>query len=155
MLVGGLYEAVLDYRIVSHFQNVVYSTRKRGDLLRLRDVQKAELLLAVLSGNLDRNTENLEEIIKRVVGLDPGGGSGSVKPVSGRRLSSALIRMLNMLSSQYNFGPIVGAFIYQVTSLTTNLGDYRISLALAFRLWRMVIVHVLYRVVSWHLTILA
>lgn len=146
MLVGGIHEAVLDRRIIMHLndthQEAPYNNQ---NAITLSKDQKAELLLVVVSGNLDRKTETSPETeLKRAVGIDFFPGQGN------KQSSETLIRLFNIMASQYSFGSIVGApvlfyvgsFIYGVSGLSTNQGDNDTSHALAFGMWWMVIVHV-------------
>lgn len=100
----------------------------------------AEQLITVLSGNLDLRTGDPDRVIK-----------GNMLNMQQRRnIAVNLTRYVNMLSSQHAFSTLVGApvlfylgsFIYQVSSLSSNLGDNDTSHALAFGMWWMVIVHV-------------
>jgi hypothetical protein len=134
MLVGGLLEAMIDSRIVDKIHHE--STAQAN----LTPKQKAQLLVAVLGGNINRSRDDPETALHRHFGLL------STK----RELSTGLYRMQNVLSSQSSFGEIVGApvlffigaFIWQVTSLRSNKGDNDTAHALAFGMEWMVIVHV-------------
>ena len=146
MLVGGIHEAVLDRRIVMHIDDAATIGK---NTVSLSEDQKAQLLLVVVSGNLDRKirhpqARSPETVLKAAIGIQNF-------PTQGNRNSSAsLTRLFDIMASQYSFGSIVGApvlfylgsFIYGVSGLATNEGDNDTSHALAFGMWWMVIVHV-------------
>lgn len=127
MLVGGLHEAFLDRRIVVHLNILQFNSSRHSETLTLSDADKAELLLCVISGNLDSNIGSPETQLKSAIGL---GLLGTV-PRTHEQISRSLTSLLSMMASQTSFGSVVGApvlfylgaFIYGVTGLETNKGD--------------------------------
>jgi hypothetical protein len=80
MLVGGIHEAVLDYTVVQHLEDsqrvprLEYEEhgriiREDSNFLHLSEEDKVELMLAILSGNLDMNVGNPQKILRGVIGL--------------------------------------------------------------------------------------
>lgn len=125
MLVGGLHEAVLDRRIVIQLEK--RNPERKSNRTYLSEADKAELLLAVVSGNLDRIIGDPETRLRAVVGLRPVGTADRTPS----QISRSSTSLLSMMASQQSFGTIVGApvlfylgaFIYNVTGLKTNKGD--------------------------------
>jgi hypothetical protein len=135
MIVGGLYEAYLDYRVVKFAKEMGDSERELS--------MKRELLVTVTSGNLMLNKGNPLEAITRSIILPRGD-----EPKEGKE--KARSRLLNMLDSQTSFGSAVGspvlfylgAFIYTILALRPQLGDEDSAFALGFGIEWMVIVNV-------------
>jgi len=127
MLVGGIHEAVLDGRIVMHLNDHIF-TSNPNNLQWLSETHKAQLLLAVVSGNLDLNIGNVETELRSVIVWN---NSNPHDPLTQRKKTTSLTCLLNMMTSQYSFGSIVGApvlfyigaFLYGVTELSGNKGD--------------------------------
>ena len=80
MLVGGIHEAVLDYTVLQHLdgsehvRTPVYDEageliREDSDFRHLSEEEKVELMLAILSGNLDRTVGKPQNILRGVIGL--------------------------------------------------------------------------------------
>ncbi|KAG4428815.1 hypothetical protein IFR05_015700 [Cadophora sp. M221] len=136
MLVGGLYEAHLDYRIVNYVRNLDHGT----DEGKLRI--KRELLVTVTSGNLLLENGNPQVSIPRSITI-PG-----LDTVEGDQ--SSRFRLLNLLGSQSSFGGTVGSpvlfylapFIYTILDLLQKPSDEDSALSLSFGLELMIIVHV-------------
>lgn len=153
MLVGGLHEAVLDYKVINSLEYFEqYYTRDQHRAVQLETNEKGELILAVLFGNLDRHrivsssNRRAENIIGEYLGLP----TDARREPQQRDLKIRLFQILNLMYAQYSFGSAVGApvlfyigaFIYQVVSLGNNPGNNDNALSLAFGMWWMVIVHV-------------
>jgi hypothetical protein len=94
MLVAGLYEAYLDYRIVKKVQDTTLSLEDRTDLL-----------LSLVSGNLiiDPKFDSPKTEI---------GKSLSTSDCPSERNEQRRARLLAMLGSQYSFGASVGAPVF-------------------------------------------
>lgn len=99
MLMGGLYEAHLDYRILGYIKTLSDVTNKE------KLSMKTELLVAVACGNLDLEVERKraarqetpqETIVKSITIPGPG------FPADGHEKSRA--RLLNLLGAQSSFG---------------------------------------------------
>jgi len=132
MLVAGLYEAYLDYRIVQRVQDANISLDNR-----------TELLLTLVSGSLiiDPKFESPRtEIFESL----------STSKIPSERNEQRRVRLLAMLGSQYNFGAAVGAlvffylgaFIYTIIDLKNNPSNLDSAISLAFGVEWMIIVHV-------------
>ncbi|KAK0124495.1 hypothetical protein ONS95_009445 [Cadophora gregata] len=136
MLVGGLYEAHLDYRIVNFVRDLGHGS----DEGKLR--MKRELLVTVTCGNLLLDKGNPQESIPKSItipGLDTTEGD-----------QSSRFRLLNLLGSQASFGGTVGSpvlfylapFIYTILDLLENPSDEDSAISLSFGIELMIIVHV-------------
>ena len=138
MMLSGLYEAVLDWQILSTIMSDVNR--------RLKASAVVELLVTVVSGNL------LHEV-------QDGNPQGSLNPQI--ELTSKLCdettssdirsaRLLGLLSSQVGFGvtvgaPVIfylGAFVYTILDLSNKPSDQDAAISLAFGVEWMIIVHV-------------
>ncbi|KAH7360718.1 hypothetical protein BKA65DRAFT_493827 [Rhexocercosporidium sp. MPI-PUGE-AT-0058] len=136
MLVGGLYEAHLDYRIVDYVRDLDHGT----DEGKLR--MKRELLVTVTSGNLLLENGNPQVSIPKSITI-PG-----LDTVEGDQ--SSRFRLLNLLGSQSSFGGTVGSpvlfylapFIYTIIDLLHKPSDEDAAISLSFGIELMIIVHV-------------
>lgn len=132
MLVGGLYEAHLDYRIVNYVRNLDHGT----DEGKLR--MKRELLVTVTSGNLLLENGNPQVSIPRSITI-PG-----LDTIEGDQ--SSRFRLLNLLGSQSSFGGTVGSpvlfylapFIYTILDLLQKPSDEDSAISLSFGIELMV-----------------
>lgn len=123
MLVGGIHEAEIDRRIVGILKNLQVDPADNRRTLSVSAADKTELLLSVVSGNLDLNIGCVERELKAVISFQ---GSRTA-----RQKTRSLTSLLNMMASQYSFGSVVGApvlfyigaFVYAVIDLSGNLGD--------------------------------
>jgi hypothetical protein len=133
----------------SNYGDERYDTRGQSQVelvetqtISLTNVEKIELLLAVLAGNLAIDVGNPKAYLKRAF------KQGSLSRENW--LERSHIRLRSMLHSQYSFGSMTGApvlfyigsFGYSIAFLSTNLGDNDTAHGLAFGMWWMAIVHV-------------
>lgn len=142
MLIGGLYEAVVDSRLIEYMRAQRHSP---GDL---STQQKIKLLTTLVSGNLildiGEPQETLAERLSIVEEHD--------RPEDEREAQLEMIRtrLLCMMSSQISFGSAVGApvifylgqFVFTILDLLSKRGDQDAGNSLAFGVEWMVIVHV-------------
>lgn len=137
MLVGGLYEAHLDYRIMKYIKDMAHGTDE--DQLRF----KRELLVTVASGNLMLDKGNPQTSIPNSLIIP-----GEHAPKDG--YEKARSRLLNLLGAQSSFGELVGGpilfylgtFLYTILDLRSSLSDEDSALSLGFGIEWMIIVHV-------------
>lgn len=138
MLVGGLYEAHLDYRIITYVQ--LLGTSTTDDSLRM----KRELLVTIAAGNLKLEEGNPQELIPRAITVaDPEDPTGA-----GHEKSRS--RLLNLLGAQSSFGSAVGspvlfylgAFAYSILDLFNDRSSEAAAISLGFGIEWMIIVHV-------------
>jgi len=137
MLVGGLYEAHLDYRIMKYIKDMPHGTDE--DQLRI----KRELLVTVASGNLMLEKGNPQKSIPTSLMIP-----GDHAPKEG--YEKARSRLLNLLGAQSSFGELVGSpvlfylgtFLYMVLDLRNSLSDEDTAISLGFGIEWMIIVHV-------------
>lgn len=136
MIVAGLLEAHLDYRIVK------YCKDKRND--HEDDPRmKRELLTTIVAGNLQLEHGNPQQAITRSLILHDG-----ASPADGEEKSMS--RLLNLLEAQSSFGGAVGspvlfflgAFIYTILDLEQNPSSEDAAISLAFGIEWMNIVNV-------------
>lgn len=124
MLVSGIYEALIDYRIVG----------KPGKY-KLQGPEYAKALLVVLVGNLRMNATQQDELFHAMIDPD--------------QQRQSRMRLKAVMESQYSFGTLVGApvlfylgaFSYSIIDIASRLGDNDTSHALSFGMWWMSIVH--------------
>lgn len=145
MMLSGLYEAVLDWRILTLLSN---------HQLPIEEV--VELLVIVVSGNLLReapapnqnppNQNSPNNADPRYVDPKQEITDAIMSSVGDERRS----RLLGLMTSQYNFGAIAGApvlfylgsFIYTILDLNSDPSDQDAAISLAFGVEWMIIVHV-------------
>ncbi|KAJ9151797.1 hypothetical protein NKR23_g2664 [Pleurostoma richardsiae] len=141
MIVAGLYEAHIDYRIVKYVQQMQQSTRLADRTAT--GVQK-ELLVTITSGNLllpqgDADPSPQEKILESLDLSDDGNGHEKSRS-----------RLLNLLDAQSSFGSAVGspvlfylgAFLYTILDLLNNPSSQDAAISLGFGIEWMIIVHV-------------
>jgi len=130
MLIGGLYEAHLDYRIVKYINNM-----GRSDLDETKLEIKRELLVTIAAGNLKLEKENgsPQVTIPKSITI-PGVGDPS------EGIEKSRSRLLNLLGSQSSFGSAVGspvlfylgAFVYTILDLRNNPSSQDAAISLGF-----------------------
>ncbi|TAQ83360.1 hypothetical protein B7494_g8318 [Chlorociboria aeruginascens] len=134
MLVGALYEAHLDYRIVKYI--------KEGDLDESTLDRRRELLVTIACGNLMLETGNPQVSIPKSLMM-------TATPDADAREKSRS-RLLNLLGAQAGFGstcgsPVLfylGAFVYTILDLQSNPSSEDSAESLGFGIEWMIIVHV-------------
>lgn len=135
MIVSGLYEAYMDYRIVKFVENM-------GEALdELELSNKRELLVTVICGNLMLDKGNPLEAVTRSIAI-----TGEDESEEGNEKAKA--RLLHLLNAQPSFGSAIGgpvvfylaAFLYTIIALQPQLGDEELAIALGFGIEWMVIV---------------
>jgi hypothetical protein len=127
MLVGGLYEAHLDYRILKYTKDKPHGIDE--DELRI----KRELLVTVASGNLMLEKGNPQRSIPASLTIP-----GEHAPKDG--YEKARSRLLNLLGAQSRFGELVGSpvlfylgtFLYTTLDLRNSLSDEDTAISLGF-----------------------
>ncbi|KAH8595794.1 hypothetical protein B0O99DRAFT_143579 [Bisporella sp. PMI_857] len=135
MIIGGIYEAHLDYRIVK-FVAKSKKTNLSPDI-------KKELLVTLACGNLKRDKHAAIPTIARSITI-PGPDS----PDDGGERGKS--RLLNLLGAQSNFGGAVGspvlfflgAFVYTILDLLNDPSSQDAAISLSFGIEWMIIVHV-------------
>lgn len=135
MMIGGLYEALLDYKIIIRVRN------ENSPQYPLSNEKKVQLLISIVSGNLIREVGNPQpEIFENI----------SAPRVPFRRNEETRTRLLSMMSSQSSFGSAVGApvifylgaFVYTILDLENQKSNQDAAVSLAFGVEWMIIVHV-------------
>jgi hypothetical protein len=131
MMLSGLYEAVLDWKILDTLLSEVGR--------QLDEAAAVELLATVVSGNLRHKAHeaNPQAEIRDAL-------LTSAKPEARRA------RLLGLVDSQMGYGAIVGApvvfylgaFVYSILDLSNKPSDQDAAISLAFGVERMIIVHV-------------
>ena len=142
MLIGGLYEAHLDYRIVKYVEDISRSRSApvpdENELTITR-----ELLVTIAAGNLKLDKGSPEDTIQKSITI-PGVGDPSEGAEKGRS------RLLNLLGAQMSFGSAVGspvlfylgAFVYTILDLRNDPSSQDAAISLGFGIEWMIIVHV-------------
>lgn len=135
MMIGGLYEALLDSRLLGAIRDAIPSDHP------LTNEERKQLLVAVVSGNLMRDIGRPQTEIPRSLATarDPQDHDREIKT-----------RLLSMMSSQYSFGSAVGApvlfylgaFVYSILDLDSQGSNQDAAISLAFGVEWMIIVHV-------------
>lgn len=141
MLIGGLYEAVLDSRLIQYMR----SQRQSGGGLNTQD--KIKLLTALVSGNLILDIGDPQETLAGKLSMAENHDRHTTED---ERLEMIKTRLLCMMSSQLSFGSAVGApvvfylgqFVYTILDLLGKRGEQDAGNSLAFGVEWMVIVHV-------------
>jgi hypothetical protein len=128
MLLGGLHEAMIDSKIITFLEqdNALGSAAHEKITL----LQKSEILLNMLVGNIDQDYGGAREDAKMIY--------TQVMDKGGRRITMA--RYMAMLKSQATFGGAVGApvlfyagaFAYGLIEIRARLGDNDTSHSLGF-----------------------
>lgn len=136
MLIGGLYEAVLDHLILQSIRRS--DPNRRQD--RVQEVKEQRELLTVLAlGNLEDEGEPIRKVIERL----------SVDNTDDEKQESQA-RLMSLLRAQADFGTAIGApvlfylgaFIYTILDLQSDPSDQDSAISLAYGVEWMVIVHV-------------
>ena len=140
ILLSGIYEAVLDSRILAYVETKIGENR-------LSTAQRAHLLYIVLVGNLDMLGQPDGEPAGSTTWNNIDGADGLLRDLRAFTLDSpgevagikrAKTELRTMLAAQYSFGVTVGAgkfffcgsFIYALLDNYANLGDKNVSHAL-------------------------
>lgn len=135
MIVSGIYEAFIDYRIIKYVQSL------DGNNNEAMLERKRQLLITIASGNLQLGKGNPQiEIPKAIVVTS--------KREDGREKSRS--RLLNLLGAQSSFGSAVGspvlfylgAFGYTILELYNDPSSQPAAISLGFGIEWMIIVHV-------------
>ncbi len=154
MLFSGLYEALLDYRIIVYF-NDCSRVHHQG----LSIAQRVALLRVIVVGNLGLEIRGLKGIIKKAITEELETQNmkdlrsvirNELSTKAGATADATRIRLLSILSSQPSFGFTVeasvlfyiGGFIYSCVELFKKFGDGELSRSLTLGTWWMTIVHV-------------
>lgn len=133
MIVGALEEAVLDFKILKH---------RHPDAGAQRQL---ELLSTVVVGNLEVNDRVAERIFCGL--LCDKGSVDARRPLN---IPAAKVHLSCILDAQMEFADVVGgpvlfyviSFAYTLNDGSNNRTDISVSLALAFGMWWMSLVHV-------------
>jgi len=131
MIVGALEEAVLDFKVLKHRHPLA---GPQGQL---------ELLSTVVVGNLEVD-DNVADHIFRGLLCDEGYAPGSLN------IRAAQVHLSCILDAQMEFADVVGgpvlfyviSFAYALNDGSNDRTDISVSLALAFGMWWMSLVHV-------------
>lgn len=136
MLIGGLYEAVLDHLILQSIRRS--DPHRRQD--RAQDEKEQQELLTILAlGNLEEQGDPIRKVIERL----------SVENTDDEKRKSQA-RLISLLRAQADFGTAIGApvlfylgaFIYTILDLQSDPSDQDSAISLAYGVEWMVIVHV-------------
>lgn len=141
MLIGGLYEAVLDSRLIEYMRS------QRQSRAGLNTQDKIKLLTALVSGNLILDIGEPQETLAGKLSMAENHDGPTRED---ERLEMIKTRLLCMMSSQLSFGSAVGApvvfylgqFVYTILDLLEKRGDQDAGNSLAFGVEWMAIVHV-------------
>jgi hypothetical protein len=134
MLVGALEELVLDFKILHH----PYDHKQLENCLKL--------LATVIVGNIEVSDGIAQRIFDGILS-DPASTFSTARPLN---TSLAKKRLPNMLSAQMEFSDVVGGpvlfyvitFAYALNDGSINRTDMSVSIAIAFGMWWMSLVHV-------------
>lgn len=144
MLIGGLYEAVVDSRLIEYM-------RQPGHGLTTQD--RIKLLTTLVSGNLILDIGEPQETLAGELSAVGNHDRTTVEDGRLKIIKTRLLiqtRLFCMMSSQLSFGSAVGApvvfylgqFVYTILDLLGKRGDQDAGNSLAFGVEWMVIVHV-------------
>ena len=141
MLIGGLYEAVVDSRLIEYM-------RHSGDALSTQD--KINLLTTLVSGNLILDIGEPQELLAEKLSMEEEHDITATEDERDTQREMIKTRLLCMMSTQISFGSAVGApvlfylgqFVYTILDLLSERGDQDAGNSLAFGVEWMVIVHV-------------
>jgi len=136
MIVSGIYEAFIDYRIIKYVQSL--DAHKDEAML----ARKRELLITIASGNLQLGKGHPQTEIPKAIMITAQGED------DGREKSRS--RLLNLLGAQSSFGSAVGspvlfylgAFGYTILELYNDPSSQPAAISLGFGIEWMIIVHV-------------
>lgn len=137
MLIGGLYEAVLDHLIL---QSIRRSGPQRRQDRRQDEKDQQELLTILALGNLEEQGDPIRKVIERL----------SVNNSTDDEKRRSQARLISLLRAQADFGTAIGApvlfylgaFIYTILDLQSDPSDQDSAISLAYGVEWMVIVHV-------------
>ncbi|EPE07591.1 cytochrome mitochondrial [Ophiostoma piceae UAMH 11346] len=146
ILVGGIMELVLDYRILQHMEDVNTNLAVDNPYRRLSTNERIELMVTVLCGNLDDTIGDPRDRICEALYLDDSDDDVTLT----KRLQTTQASLASILRSQGTFGAMVGApvlffvgsFIVALDELSGSIGDNSAAHSLAFGMWWMVILQV-------------
>ncbi|PMD49027.1 hypothetical protein L207DRAFT_477734 [Hyaloscypha variabilis F] len=132
MLIGGLYEAHLDYRIVKYVEDIGRSRSAPAPDDKELTITRG-LLVTIAAGNLKLDKGSPEDTIPKSITI-PGVGD----PSEGAEKSRS--RLLNLLGAQMSFGSAVGspvlfylgAFVYTILDLRNNPSSQDSAISLGF-----------------------
>ena len=141
MLIEGLFEALLDFRIIQFVRSFRFRPDGAGDYPR------TELLLTVVSGNLALDVVEPQKKILAALDLTVTPRSEHDAPL---RQAAVQTRLLSMMGSQSSFGATVGApvlfylgaFVYTILDLENSPSSQDAAISLAFGIEWMIVVHV-------------
>lgn len=144
MLIGGLYEAVVDSRLIEHMR----SQRHSHDGLDTQ--QKIKLLTTLVSGNLILDIGEPQETLAERLSMVEEPDRPATEDERETQLEMIKTKLLCMMSTQISFGSAVGApvvfylgqFVFTILDLLNKRGDQDAGNSLAFGVEWMVIVHV-------------
>nr|KAK5438810.1 hypothetical protein LTR18_008245 [Exophiala xenobiotica] len=131
MMLSGLYEAVLDWKILSALKSETGS--------RLPEDAVIELLATVVAGNLQHRTHEVQPQAEMKEAL-----------LNNANVEAQRTRLLGLVDSQMGYGAIVGApvvfylgaFVYTILDLSNEPSDQDAAISLAFGVEWMILVHV-------------
>jgi hypothetical protein len=141
MLIEGLFEALLDFRIIGFVRSHPFQREGAADSPR------TQLLLTVVAGNL---ALDIAEPQRKILGaLDRTDVPHSKRNAIVREVA-VQARLLSMMGSQSIFGAAVGApvlfylgaFVYTILDLLSSPSSQDAAVSLAFGIEWMIIVHV-------------
>lgn len=144
MLIGGLYEAVIDSRLIKYMR----SQRHLHGALSTQD--KIKLLTTLVSGNLILDIGEPQESLAESLSMVKEHDTIATEDERDTQREMIKTRLLCMMSTQLSFGSAVGApvvfylgqFVYTILDLMNKRGDQDAGNSLAFGVEWMVIVHV-------------
>jgi hypothetical protein len=133
MIVGALEEAVLDFKILKHGHPDASAQ------------ERLELLSTVVVGNLEVDDDVARRIFRGL--LDDKGSVDAQRPLN---IPATKVHLSCILDSQMEFADVVGgpvlfyviSFAYALNDGSNDRTDISVSLALAFGMWWMSLVHV-------------
>lgn len=131
MMLSGLYEAVLDWKILSALKS---ETGKK-----LKEEAVIELLATVVAGNLQHRTNEVRPQVEIKDAL-----------LNNANMEAQRTRLLGLVDSQMGYGAIIGApvmfylgaFVYTILDLMNKPSDQDAAISLAFGVEWMILVHV-------------
>lgn len=146
MIIGGLFEAHLDYRIVSFVKRMGNIKLDHLDEEQ-KLIIKRELLVTIASGNLELDKGSPQTTIRDSITIPAPGQQVHDIDYGDEKGRS---RLLNLLGAQSSFGSAVGspvlfylgAFVYTILDLRSNPSSEDAAISLGFGIEWMIIVHV-------------
>ncbi|KAK5034658.1 hypothetical protein LTR13_006314 [Exophiala sideris] len=141
MMLSGLYEAVLDWKIISTLKS------RTGSGLQNQEDAVIELLATVVAGNLQHRFHDVrpQAEIKDALLRNTDTDTDTEAHTEAQRT-----RLLGLVDSQMGYGAIVGApvvfylgaFVYTILDLSNEPSDQDAAISLAFGVEWMILVHV-------------